>query len=44
MIRAIMAGVILSGCSVKNSPVEAPTKYPGTPTMQSAEDATKGVL
>jgi len=44
MTLALLAGALLCGCSVRSLPVEAPSKYPETPTMQSAEDAMKGKL
>jgi len=44
MFRVLLLGIMLSGCSLKNAPIQTETKYPNTPTMQAAEDATKGKL
>lgn len=44
MPLVLLAGLLLCGCSAKELPVEIPSKYPETPTMQSAEDAMKGKL
>jgi hypothetical protein len=43
-MKWITLGLLLAGCSPKLETVDEPTKYPNTPTMQSAEDATKGML
>ena len=46
MNKAILSLVLLtvSGCSPVSEYKSEPTKYPETPTMQAAEDATTGKL
>ena len=43
-MRWVVLTVMLAGCSPKMEMFDENTKYPNTPTMQSAEDAMKGKL
>jgi len=43
-MKCLLLCILLAGCSAKQESVDAPTKFPNTPTMQSAEDAMKGKL
>jgi len=43
-MRVLFLALLLAGCSPKTETVDEPTKFPNTPTMQSAHDAMKGKL
>ena len=43
-ITLFLLTIFLTACTPVQSPMKHETKYPDTPTMQSAEDATTGKL
>lgn len=43
-MKLFALAILLAGCSPKTETIDEVTKFPNTPTMQSAEDAMKGKL
>jgi PBP1b-binding outer membrane lipoprotein LpoB len=43
-MKCLLLALLLVGCSPKAETIDEVTKFPNTPTMQSAEDAMKGKL